>query len=116
MKYTNGYPETVEEYANKLIQNCNNDSLLEEAGIKNRKTFFESVCEISCDKFIKGDGVVLNENEYLEAISITMVKESVNSLEEEGLVINVSDDDEEPYYVLTEKGKKHAENIENTEL
>lgn len=113
MEYTAGYPESIESYANKLIKYPEVIELLKEYEITNPQYFFDHVCELAFGRFLKGDEIILNESEFEKALNYGFVSCSLAKLEEEKLVINISDDDENPRYVITEKGKAYVKMTEN---
>lgn len=106
MKYTAGYPDLIEEYANMLTNRPEVAELFEDAGLTNFQDFFEITCQFCLSKFLNGDEIILNEKEFTQAISYSIVNNSLAKLEREGLVFNISSDNEEPEYILTEKGRK----------
>lgn len=107
MKFSIGYPDIIEEYANLLINQPEILEIFNEENLDNPKDFFERTCELCMPKFLNGDEIIITEDEFILIINYTIVTKSLISLEKQNLVMNIASDDEEPKYVLTKKGETY---------
>lgn len=76
------------------------------------------LCNILTRKFIDGDmdaetpiHELLNKDEILMFIQESLIHEDLDELNKMGLLDYVDDENDEPIYFLTEKGKKYAETM-----
>jgi len=105
MRYAAGYPECVEQYVNKLIVQPEVGVIFEDFEIKDEGIFFEEVCKLSFQRFVDDNDVTISEFELLRAATYTLITETINQLENEGVINNINNSDN-PQFILSEKGQK----------
>lgn len=81
------------------------------------------LCDLLTEKFIIGElsaddpiNTIFNEDELLLFINCCIIDNEISHLIEMGLVGSYEDDDNEPFFFLTEEGKKCVEEIRKENL
>lgn len=117
--YTNNYPDSVQEFANKVMvvldyisffqKTFNPDLTLEE-----KQMFFNCICKDRLGNFLKGIELEFeSDKESTEVIDLAVAMISLNRLKDKGFVDSIENEHGEEVFFLTPKGKEIVKNNGN---
>jgi hypothetical protein len=115
------YQPIVIEEAENLLEGLKDSKFFEEYEITDLTFAKEYLLEIMTEKYISGligdfdgeNGELFSEEEFSKLLKEIVAGSILNSLKEEGYLNSYEDETTEELFFLTEKGKKHLEDLNN---
>jgi hypothetical protein len=115
------YQPIVIEEAENLLEGLKDSKFFEEYEITDLTFAKEYLLEIMTEKYISGligdfdgeNGELFTEEEFSKLLKEIVAGSILNSLKEEGYLNSYEDETTEELFFLTEKGKKHLEDLNN---
>jgi len=115
------YQPIVIEEAENLLVGLKDSKFFEEYEITDLTFAKEYLLEIMTEKYISGligdfdgeNGELFTEEEFSKLLKEIVAGSILNSLKEEGYLNSYEDETTEELFFLTEKGKKHLEDLNN---
>jgi hypothetical protein len=115
------YQPIVIEEAENLLEGLKDSKFFEEYEITDLTFAKEYLLEIMTEKYISGligdfdgeNGELFTEEEFNKLLKEIVAGSILNTLKEEGYLNSYEDETTEELFFLTEKGKKHLEDLNN---
>jgi hypothetical protein len=115
------YQPIVIEEAENLLEGLKDSKFFEEYEITDLTFAKEYLLEVMTEKYISGllgdldeeSGELFTEEEFSKLLKEIVAGSILNSLKEEGYLNSYEDETTEELFFLTEKGKKHLEDLNN---
>ena len=115
------YQPIVIEEAENLLEGLKDSKFFEEYEITDLTFAKEYLLEIMTEKYISGligdfdgeNGELFTEEEFSKLLKEIVAGSILNCLKEEGYLNSYEDETTEELFFLTEKGKKHLEDLNN---
>jgi hypothetical protein len=115
------YQPIVIEEAENLLEGLKDSKFFEEYEITDLTFAKEYLLEVMTEKYISGllgdldeeSGELFTEEEFSKLLKELVAGSILNSLKEEGYLNSYEDETTEELFFLTEKGKKHLEDLNN---
>jgi predicted transcriptional regulator len=114
------YQPFIIEIANKFIFALDEEEFFNENDIDNTEIALTCFCDVLTEKFLEGAltstdtdfiGDILTEEEFTKIITVILVKSTIETLKQKGLLNEVDDENGEGVYFLTENGAKVASEV-----
>jgi hypothetical protein len=97
------WPTDVENFANEIFENIKDLLNLEETSEKNIKS---ELCKLFLNKFLNNEELILTEKEFDNVYHYALIQTSLDKLYKLGLINQIENENDEPLYFLTQKGKE----------
>jgi hypothetical protein len=115
------YQPIVIEEAENLLEGLKDSKFFDEYEITDLTFAKEYLLEIMTEKYISGligdfdgeNGELFTEEEFNKLLKEIVAGSILNTLKEEGYLNSYEDETTEELFFLTEKGKKHLEDLNN---
>ena len=103
------YPQSVNEFVAKVVDSLEESGFLKQENI-DRESAIEAFGEIIFEKWMRGDELIMTEEEATKGMQMSVVISAMKNLMNEKLVDTIEDENGEPVYFLTKEGRDYAEN------
>lgn len=107
--YYDDYPESVSEFVEKLLESLEEEGFFEKEGADYNITFGRFADSV-LKKWVKGEDIEsISEEEFVGILNLSIVQSDLQGLTERGVLDTIENEEGEPMYFLTEKGKIEME-------
>jgi len=111
----NHYQPIVVKKSTKMMELLDELDFFKENEISDRQFVFEYFCDVFTKKFINGelsdDDVTFHENEIEKYLIDIIIKNTIQSLINDGIVSSIEDENNEELFFLTNLGKNILKKI-----
>lgn len=103
------YPASVSELAEKLLEGLEEEGFFEREGADYNITF-KRFADSIFKNWVKGEDLEnISEEEFSQILNLSIIQSDLQGLTERGVLDTIENEEGEPMYFLTEKGKSEME-------
>lgn len=103
------YPNSVSELTEKLLEGLEEEGFFEKEGADYNITF-KRFADSVFKNWLSGEDLEnISEEEFSQILNLSIIQSDLESLRDRGVLETIENDEGEPMYFLTDKGKGEME-------